>query len=576
MAIIKKLKTKRKGTRKDIILVTGQSGIKVEECLKKIANTHQILKVERQMIEVLRDEERTSLINADDKEIMTAILASPPLKQKYVWDKAFKVIQSRLKRAKRRANKEIFITFHACFYHQRKTELISPINFSKLLGLRKRVKMVIVLVDDCYDIYKRLLAKDEMFYEDVRIPNIKPEEAMVKSVWNLLTILFWREVEIGFSRKIAETLKVPFFVVAVKHPASMIRKLTSEPLEKLKIFYLAHSITSVRKKTYARSSQFPEDLNNSVKYVLEKMKNAILFLPDTIDELRIKEGNGEKYLPDFHIGGGWPLPFKEEEWLFVSLPEEVKSITNPLNPKGFNYLATPKLASHISYAIGVLAKKINEQITSRDFSLIEQSKDGMIAFQPYLDGGISGGALDEAKYNFTLRTQIGSQDRELYVIERKENLGKRHIEHFFIQLIVNIKAEHNDLSEDEKRKIHELKEKWKQNPNKVIQFYKRSWLVEKTKEEIKKHLPAGYVFSDKYIPVQKKSLPGAKMYEKQDRLKLGWEKLSKEAKAYDDEFRCYCVNPARNYLICASDITQSNLKKLINVLSFRQQKRRRK
>lgn len=252
------MKAEPKHTQNDIVLVTGQSGIKVDDCLKKIVNPDQILKIEKRMIEIFRKEIKPEMMAANDKEIMTEILSSPPFIQKQIWDSSFDTIKAELKRVKTNVGTH-FITFHACFYHQRKREFISPINFSKLLSLQKRIRMVIVLVDDCYDIYRRLLGKSEMFYEDVMSPEIKPREAMAKSILNLLTILSWRELEVAFSRKISETTNVPFFVVAVKHPAIMVKKLIAPTFKKLKIFYLGHPITSVRKRAYARTSVFPSN-----------------------------------------------------------------------------------------------------------------------------------------------------------------------------------------------------------------------------------------------------------------------------------------------------------------------------
>ena len=78
--------------------------------------------------------------------------------------------------------------------------------------------MVIVLIDDCYDIYRRLLGKGEM-YEYIKheskyivnekeiIETLKPFDALIESIMNLLDLLSWREIEIAFSRKIAHCCK---------------------------------------------------------------------------------------------------------------------------------------------------------------------------------------------------------------------------------------------------------------------------------------------------------------------------------------------------------------------------------
>ncbi|KKN56460.1 hypothetical protein LCGC14_0572330, partial [marine sediment metagenome] len=56
----------------------------------------------------------------------------------------------------------IFLSMHASYYHQGTCELISIINFESLLKLKSRIKCTIVLIDDIYDIYKRLVDQGQM------------------------------------------------------------------------------------------------------------------------------------------------------------------------------------------------------------------------------------------------------------------------------------------------------------------------------------------------------------------------------------------------------------------------------
>jgi hypothetical protein len=332
------------GYEKDIILFAGQSGIKMEKCMEKLREKNSklqvdIIKLEKTMIETYKKDHGYE--DWCDRDLMTEILSEPPLKQTRLWTKSFDIIGRKLK--SEASERVYFLSFHASFYNQRNREFLSPINIQKLNSLRKRTKMIIVFIDDCYDIYRRLLSNGEMFHSDIISANITPQEAIFRSIWNLLSILSWREIETAFSRKIAEVLEIPIFVIAVKHPTFMVQRLVFAPLDDLRIFYLSHPITSIRKRIYARGMKFPEKMNTLIETCLNKEKSLVLFIPDTIDELRIKNTDN-MYIPE--LEEGWSLPYDDDKWLFCPLPDEAMAY-HPLNPKNFKVNSATKASISI-------------------------------------------------------------------------------------------------------------------------------------------------------------------------------------------------------------------------------------
>lgn len=298
-----------------------------------------------------------------------------------------------------------------------------------------------------------------------------------------------------------------------------------------------------------------------MQHLLKHAKDVVLFIPDTIDELRIKQLSDKgRYLPE--LSEGWPLPFAENDWLFIPLPEELKSI-NPLNPKEFSI--SPIKGHPITYAIELLAQKIEEQITSRDFNLVEQSRNGIIGFQPYYEGGISGGALKEAEYNLSIKRYPGQESRELYVIEKKENLGKRRIEQL-LSLLVTEGLAAKYLTELVKNAVHKLAIDWQNDSKRVKEFASGTFSMEKVRQDIENILPREYEFSGSFLAVPRPSLHGALLYERQERMKKSWEKLFRETKSHDP-YRPYCTAPRSSCLFTNANRFETNFQKFIDVIN---------
>jgi len=495
--------------KKDIVLFTGQSGIDIKNCLNQLEELTSLTPffVEEQMQEF-------------SKKNFLQILSLPPKIQEELWKNAF---SSKIKNnlpPNSGKGKNLFIAFHATYYHQRNTEFLSPVDFGELLDLKDRTKMIIVFIDDCYDIYKRLMDEKQMF---AYIRKLEPEDALIQSISNIFTILEWREIEIAFSRKIAQLLGIPMFILAVKHPCSVLSRLIDN-YENLMVFYLSHPISSIREAPHPRLSEFYTELNQFIRDVIAK-ENIIFFIPDAIDEKRIKSNDNGIFIPE--ISEGWPLPF-QDNWLFSSLPSRVKDI-NPLNPLNFNFHNAPEgKQSTISKLIGILLNKINQQINSRDRTLVEQSKDGVLVYRPYWEAKTPGGVEQELIHNDDLRKNYDENKRKVFIINTNEDFAKLRIKILFIFIENNI-----NMNEKHKKVVNNFCKDWIEDQTKIRIFLKIEDVFKEKENLIKsieEILPADYEFAEE---IQKSTLGIGRMLAEVERQKKFWDKIFNQIPEYD-------------------------------------------
>jgi len=456
-----------------VILFTGQSGISVRECLKRLSRQvdpqPRIISVEEKMTEI------------SGKSFPREILLENISYQYELWKDAFNQIYNLVSDL----DETIFLTLHGVYYHQDKREFVSPIDLELIVKLKGKVRMLIDFIDDIYDVYRRLMANGQM-YSFVR--GLEPLEALYTSIFNLISILEWRQIEITISRLIARVLDIPMYIVATKHPISMIAKLINIPMEDLSIFYLAHPISSVRKDAMEQLPNFVGELNWFAKTVMD-LKNTILFLPGTIDELIIKKKN-DIYLPE--LLPRWPLPYGKESWISPPLPKALEDI-NPLNPLNYNIASSSEVKMSVSYLLKLLCECISVQITSRDLSLVEQSKNGVIAYRPYFPYKLSGGIRRELEHNYRLYEKESS--RRSIILSVLEDKGKARIKRFFTlveKLIEN-------LDETTKQRLQEKCDEWICQSTIIKLFSNDAVLKEEStltslRKELEKILPPDYNF----------------------------------------------------------------------------------
>ena len=310
----------------NIILFTGQSGVDHIGCLKRLRegldSSAEIVSVEKGgEKQLLAAEGRTSMS-------FTGYLGLPGGPQRKRWRNAFQTVSDSL--ADSQPSGYVFLTLHAVYHHQRRRDYVSAVDFDLLKStLGNRVKCVIVLIDDIYDVYLRLLRPGKMFsyiWDQERVET--DFDALCESCVNLISLLHWRETEIAFSRLLAALLKVPMYIVATKHPTSILQRLIARPLSSLKVFYLPHPIANVR----GQRPDFVGELNVVVNQI-RRAEDRVIFLPDTIDEKRIARNNGT-HLPT--LLDRWQLPWDQREFIAPDEPTKDEPNKNPLNPRNYD------------------------------------------------------------------------------------------------------------------------------------------------------------------------------------------------------------------------------------------------
>ena len=507
-------------TIKDIILVTGQSGIKIEYCINKLREGNPFVSIDKEMPKV------------SHKNFKKEILSEPPYIQEKIWSDAFDSIVGKGQLSEVKKDQYYFLTFHATYFHQRNKEFLSPINFKKLEYYADRIKMIIVLVDDCYDIYRRLLGKGEMYHhvieeetegakeKEAKKP-LSPLEALIESIMNIFSILSWREMEIAFSRQIAHCLgDIPCYIVSVKHPAYVISRIIRKPSRELNIAYLAHSITDIRDSYDFEFSDFYIYLGEFIrkKWIQE---NFALFVPDTIDEKRIKKekmgNNSYKYIPE--LLDRWILPSRGD-WLFAPITDTYLKEIEPLNPKKFKFFeAVEETKSMISSMLTLLVNKISSQINSRDHALVELGKL-IVLYRPHYCGTIPPGVFEEITYHHQLKTKYNQINRRAFCISAEEDIGKLNIKIFFRQIFYII------LDKTTENKLKSLEQSWLNNSQKKHDFFTRGWQKEDIRKSIEDVIPKEYKFKTPYIPRKREStLGGASIYTQEEDLNKCWEKV---------------------------------------------------
>lgn len=455
--------------KKEIILVTGQSGIKVRECLEKL---NQQSENKRQIVSI--EDRIGDLSNMSFHEF----IGSPQYRQYEYWKKAFEQIYEKYFKQQGSAE-SIFLTFHAVYYHQKKRELFPPVSFESLAKLKDRVKMLIVFIDDIYDVYRRLMDKGQMFEDVLDDKKTQPLDAIFSSIFNIISLLNWREMEISLSRAIANIVNTKIFVVSTKHPSFMINRLIETPLDNLKIYYLSHPITAIREEAATSLHSFIGRLESLIERILG-YPNTVLFFPTSIDELIIKREkiNKDKYYYYPELIPRWSHPYKNQ-LLSPLLPPKFKNL-NPLNPLNYSLSIdkTNPVSSAVSHLISLLWNFIYlKQIISRDYSLVEQSENGIIACRPYFEGLRAGGVIGELSYNFLLMKK--QSQRKSFIFSCREDKNKLAIHRLFTEL-------YNYLVEPPKN-LMDKKDNWIRGNYDII---------EKQEEEIRKELEKNILPND--------------------------------------------------------------------------------
>lgn len=490
---------------KNITICTGPSGVKVKECLERL---NQTLVTPRPVTSV--EKAITRVAGMEFPEFLA--VPSPILRQH--WRRgAAQAIEKAKKASESSAS---FLTFHAAYYHQRTRGFIPAVELDVLQPLRGKVDKVLVFIDDVYDVYLRLLATGEMF-EDVRTR--EPYDALLSSIFNLIILLYWREIETALSSAIAHYVGARMYIVATKLPCVVAKRLVENDSDDLRVYYLSHPITTIRKEAESQLPNFVGRLD-SVMDALLSQEDTVPFIPTTIDELvtkRHKRGDGDVFLPE--LDQRWSP--QDRDLMFPPLPDETSSL-NPLNPCSCEL--SEGTTSSISSLLTHLWQQIYRQTVSRDYLMLEQAHSGIIAVRPLYEGHLADGVMNEIKHN--LRLMESEPNRSAFIFTCADDAQKYAVNRLFTDLKLKLSMLPSDLDQKQQAWLRDAKKVCKLN---LADFSSR------LESEV---LPKGYDFSLEIFPSRSQwSGELAKKGERKKRgLKTLWENMKTDevAQALDE------------------------------------------
>lgn len=268
------------------------------------------------------------------------------------WTTAWEALQQKITESDA---DNVFVTLHATYFRQNR--FFSALNFEKIEGFNPDV--IVTLIDDIQDCWSRI---NEREIHQPQGTNLR-----------LRDIILWRTVEIMAGDFLKRITNSRHFVLAVKHPVEMARRLLFEGSTKR--IYASFPISSTR--------SFPERRALIDEFRIKLHEKYAVFDPLTIDERtirsafeRVKEGAP---LISIEAEDRWPLTY----------------------PDGFSPL-TP--SDDIIYPLEIPVDQVDEalididkQIRSRDFRLIDQV-NAVAAFRPSMNGHHSRGVSAELQY----------------------------------------------------------------------------------------------------------------------------------------------------------------------------------
>ncbi len=497
---------------RNIILFTGQSGIKVKDCIERIKS-----KIGRDIQTVsVQDCIVKSAVDVNDfKEFLTKDIFYQVEKWNEGFNKGIKDIDAKM----------VFLSMHSVYSSHNTGEIFSPLNFDTILTLKNKIKLLIVFIDDIYDIFRRLTEKDQIF-DDIFSEKTDPYDAIHQSINSLFFLLEWRQCEILASRLISNTLGIPMFIIATKHPISIVQRLIEKSEKELKMYYFAHPITSIRETDEKVIPDFGSWLNTDARKIL-KEESTILFLPGTIDELRIKyDKKKDVFFPE--LSRRLNLPYRGFYNITPPMPKRLKRI-KPLNPHNYDVICSePSIKQSISSLLRSLDYSIRKQITSRDLNIINQSLDGVIAYRPYYPERISSGVKAELEYNYQLMRQ--DSRRENLIFSVNEDLARTRIIAFFFFYLTS----GEELTKDQEDRLQDISDLWREDQEILEIFFDKKSYTKHFEELVKKIEKKGVIYRPKTDANGQKTFIEPKYKKRYEQIRLDFERL--EESLFNDIF----------------------------------------
>lgn len=414
------------------ILITGMSGIKIEASVNKFISDFKefrTTKKEQKPVLIKFDSEMENEFYLQNPHIAKSkqVWKNEILKQSYpvlekLWKSSFEKIILKIDEIKSANPKQnILLNIHSCYFHNRTQEYISLIDLKFLEKISP--SLIVTVIDDIYEIHHRLTEPGGIYHDETNVSN-------TQMILRLLRLLDWRAKETMMSRFLANQLGIKNYVFAVKHSFETFSNLLFEDLQKA---YLSHPITEVRRLQNRGLHEEANKIMSEITEISDRLSSLFTtFLPTTIDEFRIKNAVSE----DGHTKNYYAVLGKRWESEIFEKPKDLLYINSGF--KDINELwklnteEIPKLDEQINNLLETLSDIISDQVTVRDYTLVEQS-NMLVIYRPIFNGNASGGVFEEFRYYKKLIKDTG-QKIMCYIYCPEEDINKYYVRQFELKI----------------------------------------------------------------------------------------------------------------------------------------------
>jgi hypothetical protein len=302
-----------------------------------------------------------------------------------------------------------FISVHLTLYERSKNVFFSPARLSSLSPDAWSPSSVVLLIDDIFDMHKRLAERTAIFSEKRISEEVAQDTAEAAwpaqaaernfmdkesqlfriearvAILNLL--LSWRRHEMVIAENIASQLNVPLYLIGVKHPISLF-DLIVDPHRSPLTCYISHPITSVRRGVVENTDDWPEYAHNLNELPSRLKDNEIVgIMPTAIDELRFglpdtaePAGSASAKCGDIHLVNIFTSGLRPR-WPVIKQERIIEEAPATDADSGFG---TDMLNVHKSYVSGLLRGlwlTIANEVPFRDHYLVVNTPH-FLAFRP--------------------------------------------------------------------------------------------------------------------------------------------------------------------------------------------------
>jgi hypothetical protein len=379
-----------------LAIVTGTSGTGVRATLTRFCKERKLTLVQLETYLVKAAESKypevADISTGREKLMATLGLPTPVFRQ--LWISAWHATEQEIK-VILEGGKDAILTLHATYQHIDTASVISAIEPAAVVRSSVAPRLVIQLVDDCFDSLARLAMPDDGLFHDAyhRGYPIAPM---------LARIVKWREAEQVASQHLAKLCSrdttTPFVLLPVKHPTDTLARMIEGSNNDL--VYLSHPIAG------GRDSRLGNEVSRIATFLQDSLQTLVLFQPTAIDELRFQrdavkfETTGIIRVTSTELLPRW-TPYEELKGLpLLWTPLDAESMRLADQPFLTSARHRKELADTIIPGeLSLLAELIADQVKGRDITLLEQA-DHMLCYRPFGQetGGVAGGVQVECKH----------------------------------------------------------------------------------------------------------------------------------------------------------------------------------